>query len=154
MALVARKTWILELGAYLTASQAASMSLSLQRASPQMVAPRIVWAICLTDSKSPGEAIGKPASITSTPISASNWATSSFSARFMLAPGDCSPSRSVVSKIRIKRGCVLLRNLGAWITGRRGRGGHRRGYLFNRCENPRIKTKKPESRGDSGHVSF
>ena len=31
------------------------------------------------------------------------WATSIFSARFMLAPGDCSPSRSVVSKITIGR---------------------------------------------------
>src|SRR5262249_25013138 len=32
------------------------------------------------------------------------WATSSFSARFMLAPGDCSPSRKVVSKM-ISRSC-------------------------------------------------
>jgi hypothetical protein len=56
-----------------------------------------------TASKSPGEAMGKPASITSTPKSTSAWATSSFSARFILAPGDCSPSRSVVSKITIGR---------------------------------------------------
>ena len=37
--------------------------------------------------------------MTSTPRSTSAWATSSFSSRFMLQPGDCSPSRSVVSKI-------------------------------------------------------
>ena len=49
------------------ASHARSMSLSLQRARPQIVAPRTVLAISRTASKSPGEAIGKPASITSTP---------------------------------------------------------------------------------------
>src|SRR5438105_4580696 len=43
--------------------------------------------------------MGKPASITSTPRSFSACATWSFSARFMLAPGDCSPSLSVVSKM-------------------------------------------------------
>ena len=44
-------------------------------------------AISRTASKSPGEAIGKPASIMSTPRSTSAWAISSFSCRFMLAPG-------------------------------------------------------------------
>ena len=76
-----------------------SMSPRLQRARPQMVAPRTVWAIRRTDSKSPGDAIGNPASMTSTPRSTSACATSSFSSRFMLQPGDCSPSRSVVSKM-------------------------------------------------------
>ena len=38
----------------------------------------------------------------STPSAASARATSSFSAMFMLAPGDCSPSRRVVSKIRTR----------------------------------------------------
>src|SRR5690606_3330041 len=42
----------------------------------------------------------KPASITSTPSWASARATSSFSAEVSVAPGDCSPSRRVVSKIR------------------------------------------------------
>jgi len=55
-------------------------------------------------SKSPTEVIGKPASITSTPKSTNDWATSSFSSRFMLHPGDCSPSRNVVSKMVICRG--------------------------------------------------
>jgi len=58
---------------------------------PQMIGLRTSRAIACTDSKSPGEAIGKPASITSTPRSASACATWSFSLRFMLAPGDCSP---------------------------------------------------------------
>ena len=49
------------------------------------------------------EAMGKPASMTSTPNSTRAWATFIFSCRFMLAPGDCSPSRSVVSKITMGR---------------------------------------------------
>ena len=56
-------------------------------------------AISRTASKSPLEAIGKPASITSTPISSSTAAISNFSSRFIEAPGDCSPSRRVVSKM-------------------------------------------------------
>src|SRR5215472_14589807 len=39
----------------------------------------------------------------STPRRASCFATMIFSSTFMLAPGDCSPSRNVVSKIRIMR---------------------------------------------------
>jgi hypothetical protein len=39
----------------------------------------------------------------STPNRASCFATMIFSSTFMLAPGDCSPSRNVVSKIRIMR---------------------------------------------------
>ncbi len=56
-------------------------------------------AISETASKSPSEAIGKPASMMSTPIVSSISATSSFSSKVMVAPGHCSPSRSVVSKI-------------------------------------------------------
>ena len=43
----------------------------------------------------------------STPRSTRAWATSSFSVMFMLAPGDCSPSRSVVSKILMYRSAVM-----------------------------------------------
>ena len=43
-----------------------------------------------------GEETAKPASITSTFSSSSCLAISIFSDRFMLHPGDCSPSRSVV----------------------------------------------------------
>src|SRR5439155_631025 len=51
-------------------------------------------------STSPGDEIAKPASITSTPRR-SNWrAISTFSPALSAMPGDCSPSRRVVSKIR------------------------------------------------------
>ena len=75
-------------------------------------------AMARTASKSPGEAIGNPASMMSTPSAASARATSSFSARFMLAPGDCSPSRSVVSKIRTRSEAA------SGETGVIGRGAH------------------------------
>src|SRR6202167_2107291 len=75
------------------------MSCLLVRASPHMTGPSTSRAIACTASKSPGEVIGKPASITSTPSCASCWAISSFSCLFSEIPGDCSPSRSVVSKI-------------------------------------------------------
>src|SRR3954454_6108049 len=104
MAEVARKTWILGLCANLTASQARSMSLSLQRARPQTVDPVTSAAMARTDSKSPTDAIGNPASMISTPSAERALATSIFSAMFMLAPGDCSPSRRVVSKMRTRLG--------------------------------------------------
>ena len=52
-----------------------------------------------TASKSPSDAIGKPASRMSTPKSANLRAMRIFSGTVMLQPGDCSPSRSVVSKM-------------------------------------------------------
>ena len=64
------------------------------------LAARISRAICRTDAKSPSEATGKPASMISTPIFSSWRAIRSFSSGFMLAPGDCSPSLSVVSNIK------------------------------------------------------
>ena len=78
------------------------MSRSLHRARPQTDEPATSAAMARTASKSPTEAIGNPASMTSTPSAASARAISSFSAMFMLAPGDCSPSRRVVSKIRTR----------------------------------------------------
>src|SRR5271168_4421782 len=53
-------------------------------------------------AKSPSEAIAKPASRMSTPRSSRAWAMLSFSWVVMLQPGDCSPSRRVVSKIRTR----------------------------------------------------
>ncbi len=53
----------------------------------------------VTDSKSPGEAIGNPASIISTPNSSKTLEIWIFSSRLIDAPGDCSPSRIVVSNI-------------------------------------------------------
>src|SRR5256886_5809697 len=84
------------------------MSSKLKRAGAQMIGPRTSRATACTDSKSPREAAGKPASMTSTPSSASARATRSFSGRVMLQPGDCSPSRSVVSKISTRSGLAIM----------------------------------------------
>ena len=81
------------------AFHAASMSALCVRASPQITGPSTPRAIASTASKSPGEVIGKPASITSTPRRASCCAISTFSCVFSEIPGDCSPSRRVVSKM-------------------------------------------------------
>jgi len=100
--LVATKTWIRCRSAPLTAACTFSISPALQRARPQIIGPKSASAIALTDSKSPGDAAGKPASITSTLRSDRALATLSFSPSVMLQPGACSPSRSVVSKMRIR----------------------------------------------------
>src|SRR5271157_2196779 len=84
------------------------MSSSLALASPAMVAPLTSAAILRTASKSPGDAIGKPASIMSTPSLTSCRAICSFSSMFIEAPGDCSPSLSVVSNILMVLMCVIL----------------------------------------------
>ena len=65
-----------------------------------MIGPFTFWAMASTASKSPSLAIGNPASMTSTPRRASWSAISSFSPTSSEMPGDCSPSRRVVSKIR------------------------------------------------------
>ena len=75
------------------------MSCMPVRASPQITGPWTSRAIASTASKSPGEVIGKPASMMSTPRRASWCAISSFSCLLSEIPGDCSPSRRVVSKI-------------------------------------------------------
>jgi hypothetical protein len=76
------------------------MSAAAQRASPAMMGRRTRVAITRTASASASEAMGNPASMTSTP-SASSWRASlSFSSTRMEKPGACSPSRRVVSKTR------------------------------------------------------
>ena len=83
----------------LSASAERAMSRSLARASEQTVESLMWSAMVLIDSKSPLELAAKPASITST-FRRSSWrAMRSFSSRVMEAPGDCSPSRKVVSKM-------------------------------------------------------
>src|SRR3954468_8604389 len=98
MGLVAMKVWMRGRGALSRARAARSMSPGLQRASAATVTPLNSLATLPTASKSPSEAIGKPASSTSTPRSTSCFAIRSFSATVMLQPHDCSPSRRVVSK--------------------------------------------------------
>ena len=93
------KVWMRLCLAGLSASPARSMSFCPARARPQTTAFLARLAISCTAWKSPSEAIGKPASMMSTPIVSSTSATSSFSSWVMVAPGDCSPSRKVVSKM-------------------------------------------------------
>src|SRR6202789_1162971 len=81
-----------------TARAADSMSSRLALARAAIRTPLTSFAIVRTDSKSPEEAMGNPASMISTPRVASWWAMRSFSAWCMVQPGDCSPSRRVVSK--------------------------------------------------------
>ena len=59
----------------------------------------MVSAIDLTDAKSPGLETANPASITSTFSFSKALAIRSFSSLVIEAPGLCSPSRNVVSKI-------------------------------------------------------
>ena len=89
-----------------TASHAASISPLAQRASEATVQFVTAAAMACTLLWSIGDAMAKPASITSTPSFSSWRAISIFSVRFMLQPGDCSPSRKVVSKILMRfMGC-------------------------------------------------
>src|SRR6267142_2326766 len=115
---VARKTCRREEAAGSNASMAASTSCFFARASAAMGTVRISWATFLTASRSPRDAIGKPASITSTFRAASWRARRIFSSVFIEKPGDCSPSRSVVSKMRttsIGSPCVVTHGRGAVV---------------------------------------
>src|SRR5690625_3847367 len=94
--------WIRGFGVFFSASHARSISSFLVRARAVTDTSVIVSAISFTAWKSPSDAAGKPASITSTPSRSSCFAISSFSILLRLTPGDCSPSRSVVSKILIR----------------------------------------------------
>ena len=98
------KVWMRRRSAGRTASAARRMSAGAERARPQITGPFTRIAIACTASKSPGEAIGKPASSTSTPSSAKHSAIRSFSSMFIEKPGDCSPSRKVVSKMMMRSG--------------------------------------------------
>ena len=111
---VAMNTWMRARSACRTASHARSTSLKPVRESPAMIGPRTAFAIASTESKSPSDAIGNPASITSTPRRASCSAISSFSVTSREMPGDCSPSRRVVSKILTVS--MFVRSL-LWVVG-------------------------------------
>ena len=97
--LVTMKVWMRDRAAPFSASAARLMSRSLARASEHTVESLMWSAMALTASKSPSLEAAKPASMTST-RSRSSWrAMRSFSSRVIDAPGLCSPSRSVVSKM-------------------------------------------------------
>ena len=96
---VEMNVWMRPRLAGLMASPARSTSFCPARARPHMTAFLARLAISWTAAKSPSEATGNPASMMSTPMASSSSATSSFSSCVMVAPGDCSPSRKVVSKM-------------------------------------------------------
>ena len=73
-----------------------------------MVGRSTAAATALTPSKSPGEETANPASTMSTPSRSSCVPISTFSSGDSAMPGDCSPSRNVVSKIVILRLTVIL----------------------------------------------
>ena len=68
---VETNVWIRGRAASRTASHARSTSPGFTRARPVMIGPLTSRAMAWTASKSPGEAIGNPASMTSTPSRAS-----------------------------------------------------------------------------------
>ena len=106
-ALVAMNVCTRDDAAPLSASAAREMSRSLARASEHTVLSLMAAAMALTASKSPLLDAAKPASMTST-RSRSSWrAMRSFSSRVIDAPGDCSPSRKVVSKMTILSGMLF-----------------------------------------------
>src|SRR6266508_1162311 len=109
--LVARKMWMRERRAPARASAAASMSSLRVRHSEATVGRSTGAATAFPPSKSPGDETAKPASITSTPSRSSCRAISAFSSGRRAMPGDCSPSRSVVSKIVMRRVTVFLLRL-------------------------------------------
>src|ERR1017187_9416075 len=78
---------------------ARSTSIVQQRPSAATCAHRNSLLTAYTASISPYDTIGNPASTMSTPSSTSFRAIRSFSGTVMLQPGDCSPSRNVVSNM-------------------------------------------------------
>ena len=84
-----------------SASHVRSSWFSLNPESAAISTSRNSRLIVSTALKSPGEVEGNPASITSTLRRVSWRPISSFSSRVSAPPAACSPSRSVVSKIRI-----------------------------------------------------
>ena len=106
--LVDKKVWIRFLLANLRASADLSISLCAALDREHIIGPSSVSEIFFTDSKSPLDAIAKPASIISTPRDWSVSAILSFSSKFIEQPGDCSPSLSVVSNINTFSSELLL----------------------------------------------
>ena len=98
------KVWMRRRSAGCSASAARSMSPLAARARPHTTDFFRSLATSCTAAKSPSEAMGKPASITSTPMASRTSATRSFSGTVIEQPGDCSPSRKVVSKMITRSG--------------------------------------------------
>jgi hypothetical protein len=87
-------------------SMAASTSFFTDRDRAEILASNPRLQTSLTAFISAGDTTGKPASITSTPISSNRRAISSFSSARKTTPGICSPSRRVTSHTSMSRGGV------------------------------------------------
>ena len=97
--LVEMKVWMRLRRAGASACAARSMSWRPERASEQTIDSVTIFETSEMASKSPFDAMANPASMISTPMDSRSAAISSFSSSVIDAPGDCSPSRIVVSKI-------------------------------------------------------
>src|SRR5262245_50348066 len=78
------------------------------RASAAMIGRRTSRATWRVAAESAGEAIGKPASMMSTPSASSARAIFNFDGTSIENPGACSPSRSVVSNTMMRAGFSLM----------------------------------------------
>ena len=96
---VAMNVWMRFFFAGAMALPAASISTLLARARAAITGPFTCSATSFVASNCAGDEMGNPASMMSTPSTASCRAISSFCGIDMAAPGDCSPSRNVVSKM-------------------------------------------------------
>ena len=99
MSLVAMKVWRCGCSAGRIASQARCGSPSGSAPGRPRRRPAVSAAMRWTASKSPGEAAGKPASMTSTLQAGQLARDLQLLAEVSEAPGACSPSRRVVSKM-------------------------------------------------------
>src|SRR5436190_15364387 len=148
--LVARKMWIRVDSPPFNASAARVMSRSFARASEHTVEPLIAWAIAFTASKSPFDDAAKPASMTST-LSRSSWrAMRSFSSLVIEAPGDCSPSRRVVSKMN-RRSVTAIPSQKTKRPAAFASGPVDETFGRGRSASPERSKKKQEGRTDSRH---
>src|SRR3954470_20723941 len=91
-----------------SALAAASMSRSRHRARAAMTGLRTSRATADTASASAGDAIGKPASMMSTPSASRAWAIVTLAGTSIVNPGACSPSRRVVSKMTTREESWLM----------------------------------------------
>src|SRR5437762_13565643 len=162
---VAMNVWIRCDFAGLTASPQRTTSFSFARASTQTVLSLMALAMSCTASQSPLDDAGKPASITST-RSRSSWrAMRIFSSLVIDAPGLCSPSRNVVSKM-IKwsamvcpRACQNVESARACLAGtvlqRKGYELSARGAQQQAAEDERDRGRGtgPEARGGKGKAT-
>ncbi|MCY1274946.1 hypothetical protein D3C80_481990 [compost metagenome] len=122
MGLVAMKVWMRAELAPTRASAARSISASTARDRLHTVLSLMLSAMALTASKSPGLAMAKPASITSTRMRSRALAMRSFSSLVIDAPGLCSPSRKVVSKMMTRSLLLMSRSSRPHRTCGRGSG--------------------------------